>query len=137
MAAPITSYCSNVTTNIAICQIVAPLPWAGLKAASPQNTQIAGNCFDWASFDMVAGSTGVGTIITFQQLGADSFPGNLIWRTLVTGGVTPAATTITLANSTGYGGVLQGPFWGLQLVISGVVGNGVAYARLSGSIRTS
>jgi hypothetical protein len=137
MAAPLTSYVTNISANIAICQILAPLPWANLKAPSPQNVPIAGNVIDWASFDMAAGSTGVGTIITFNQLGADSYPGTLVWRTLVTGGVTPAATTITLANSTGYGGVLQGPFWGLQMVISGAVGNGVAYARLSGSIRTS
>jgi hypothetical protein len=137
MAAPISSYASGVTTNIAICTLVCPLPWGGLKGPYPPNTQLSANVLDFASFDLAAGSSGVGTVVTFNQLGLDSYPGNLVWRPLNTGGTTSTPFSITLASSTGYGGQLAGPFLGLQMVVSGVVGNGVAYARISATIRTS
>lgn len=137
MAAPISSYASAVTTNIAICTLICPLPWGGLKGPLAPNTQISSNVLDALSFDMVAGSSAVGTVVTFQQLGMDSYPGNLVWRPLYTGGMTSTVFAITLANSTPYGGQIPGPFLGLQMLISGVVGNGVAYARLSATVRTS
>lgn len=137
MAAPISSYAALVTSNIAICTLVCPLPWGGLKGPLAPGAQVSANVLDVASFELTAGSSGVGTIVTLQQLGMDSYPGSLVWRPFVTGGTTSTPWTITLANSTGYGGQLAGPFLGLQLVVSGVVGNGVAYARISATIRSS
>jgi len=94
---------------------------------------------DLAIFSIAAGSTGVGTVLTLQELGLDSdiSAGALVpvWRTVCTGGGTSTPVTITLANSTPYGGIINGPFHGLRFLISGVVGNGVAYARLTGTVR--
>lgn len=141
MAAPIFSYVTNVSTNIAICTILAPLPFSssGSAGALPQNIQLQSEVIDLAIFSLVAGSTGVGTVLTLQELGLDSSlsAGALVpvWRTVTTGGGTSTPVTITLANSTPYGAVINGPFHGLRFLISGVVGNGVAYARISGTVR--
>ena len=135
MGMPIFSYVTNVSTNIAICTILCPLPFSaqGSSAGLPTQTQVADPVIDLASYEIVGGSTGVGTIVTFQSLGLNSTlnAGVLtpVWNALVS----PAP--VTLANSTNYNNILNGPFHGLRMLISGVVGNGVAYARLSGTIR--
>jgi hypothetical protein len=140
MAAPIFTYATAVTTNIAICTLLAPLPWGvGNAGGLPPNTQLSGEVIDLASFYIIAGSSGVGTIVTFQELGLDSTlsAGVLVpqWRTLTAGQLTSTPQTITLANSTTYGGVFNGPFHGIRMLLSSATGNGVAYARLSGMIR--
>ena len=48
--------------------------------------------------------------------------------------VTPAP--ITIANATAVNGVLNGPFLGLQIAVSGIVGNGILYAILKASVRS-
>ena len=102
MAAPIFSFVNNVSTNIAICTIMAPLPWTvtgGGSVALPQNTQLQSEVIDLAIFSLVAGSTAVGTVVTLQELGLDSAlsAGVLapVWRTVVTGGATSTPVTIS------------------------------------------
>lgn len=137
MAQPLHVWAAGVTTNIAICTLVLPFTRTA-AASSGAATSFPATCFDLLSYEIVAGSSGVGTVITFQtlQLNSQLPPAALTWGTLTTGGGTSTPLTITLANSTTYGGLINGPFLGVQMLISGVVGNGVAYARLSGAIRT-
>ena len=140
MSVPVFSFATNVTTNISICTLIAPLPFPpGAASAGPNlkaNTQLSSVVIDLASFYLLAGSTGVGTVVTFQELRLDTtVPGTPTWVTLCTGGATSTPLTITLANSTPYAWPLNGPFHGLQMTISGVVGNGVAYARISATMR--
>jgi hypothetical protein len=77
------------------------------------------------SYLIVGGTTGVGTVVTFQELGADG-----TWRSLVS----PAP--ITIASSTTYNGALNGPFHGIRINVSGLVGNGIAYAEIKGTVRS-
>jgi hypothetical protein len=77
------------------------------------------------SYYIAGGSTGVGTVVTFQELGADG-----TWRAMVS----PAP--ITIASSTNYNGSFNGPFHGVRLTVSGLVGNGASYAELKGTVRT-
>jgi hypothetical protein len=138
MAVPVSlcSYAVNVTTNIAICTLLAPLPYgAGAAGGVSQASQNPCEVLALINYEIAAGSTGVGTVLTFQTLGLDSTATTPVWRTLATGGGTSTLTTITLANSTLYGGILNGPFHGVRILISGVVGNGVAYARISSSLQ--
>jgi hypothetical protein len=131
MALPVFNFAANVSTNITICEIhPGGSVVFGLYAASPRiflpaGVQNQSPVIDLASYLIVGGSSGVGTIVTFQEFGGD---GN--WRALVS----PAP--ITIASSTSYNGVLNGPFHGLRISISGVVGNGVGYAELVGSVRS-
>ena len=124
MAQPLTVYAVNVSTNIAICTILGPIGLTGIQ--TPPGVQRAGGVIQSASVFGVGGSTGVGTNLAFQELGADSTTGNLIWRTLAT----PAA--VVIANSTAFGSTqIAGPLLGLQILVSGAVGNGVAYVRIT------
>jgi hypothetical protein len=120
MAMPIANYALTVSTNINICPIVVGEFPTGIVAG----TQFGCYAIDLASYYIAAGSSGVGSVLTFQVLGGDG-----TWRALVS----PAP--ITLANSTNYNGIINGPFHGLRIAISGVVGNGVAFAELIGSVR--
>src|SRR5690348_13737731 len=122
MSLPIYSSTQNVSTAINICSIVADSPSIRNGQSPGQN---AGEMVDLASYYFSAGTTGVGTVLTFQELGADG-----TWRALV------APAPITLANSTNYNGVVNGPFHGLRVNVSNPVGNGVSYAELKGSIRS-
>lgn len=89
-----------------------------------QNPQMNSNpMLVFVSYLVVGGSTGVGTILTFQELGAD---GN--WRALVA----PAA--LTIASGTVLNGSFTGPFHGIRFALSGLVGNGAAYAELKATI---
>jgi hypothetical protein len=126
MGMPIANYALTVTTNINICTIVVGQFPTGVVAG----TQFGCYVIDLADYFIVAGSSGVGTVVTFQQLGGDG-----TWRAMVS----PAP--ITLANSTTYNpGVsplipLNGPAHGFRLSVSGVVGNGIAFAELIGTVR--
>jgi hypothetical protein len=136
MAMPTFSYAANVAANISICTLIAPIPWVASGSPPVPNKQLTSEVFDLASYYILAGSTGVGTVVTFQELRLDtSTAASPQWVTLTTGGSTSTPLTITLASSTPYGGVLNGPFHGLQMTISGVVGNGIAYARISTGVR--
>jgi 2-keto-3-deoxy-6-phosphogluconate aldolase len=86
--------------------------------------------FELISYYITAGSSGAGTVLTFQELLLSSTAGALAWSPLVS----PAA--ITAANSTNYNASINGPFHGLRIMVSGVVGNGISYARLTGTVRT-
>jgi hypothetical protein len=79
--------------------------------------------FGSASYAFTAGTTGVGTVVTFQTQGADG-----VYRPLAS----PAP--ITVANSQVYNGTIPAPIGALQLVVSSLVGNGIASASLSGSL---
>jgi hypothetical protein len=92
------------------------------KTPSAQNSTTA---IDLATYYIAGGSTGVGTVVTFQTLGGDG-----TWRAMVS----PAP--ITIANSTNYNGIINGPVNGLRIVVSGIVGNGLAFAELIGSVRS-
>lgn len=81
---------------------------------------------DLASYLIVGGSTGVGTVLTFQELGPDG-----VWRALV------APAPVTIVNSTTVNGAIAGQFHGLRLVLSNPVGNGASYAELKGTVRSS
>jgi len=140
MSQPVFSFATSVSTNISICTILAPLPFPyGAAATGPTlkaNAQQSCVVIDLASFYILAGSSGVGTVVTLQELNLSaSVPGTPAWVTLTTGLATSTPLTITLANSAPYAGPLNGPFHGLQMTISGVVGNGIAYARISATMR--
>jgi len=137
MAVPISicSYAVNVTTNIAICTLLAPLPFGAGAIGVVSQTQSATEIIALASYEIYAGSSGVGTVVTFQCLGLDSTSASPVWRTLSTGGGTSTPLTITLANSTPYGGYINGPFHGLRMLISSATGNGILYARLSATLQ--
>jgi hypothetical protein len=120
MAMPIANYALNVSTNINICQLVVGQFPTGVVAG----TQFGCYAIDVASYYVSAGSTGVGTVVTFQALGADG-----TWRALV------APVPITTASSTNYNGVVNGPFHGLRIAISSATGNGIAFAELIGTVR--
>jgi len=142
MGMPSFSYAANVSTNITICQILAPLPYGTPLADGPlsgavvPNRQLSAPEIDLATYYILAGSSGAGTVVTLQELRLDtSVQGTPVWTPLTTGGSTSTPLAITLANSTSYGGVLNGPFHGLAMIISGVAGNGIAYARISATFR--
>jgi len=84
----------------------------------------AHSCIDLVTYYVAGSSNGVGTVATFQVQGSD---GN--WRSLVS----PAP--ITLANSTNYNGVINGPILGIRINITGVVGAGASYAELIATTR--
>ena len=77
--------------------------------------------FGAASYFIQAGSTGVGTVVTFQAQNNDSTWSNL-----------SSPAPITLANSTTYNGTFSAPVGSIQIVVSSLVGNGIAYAQLAG-----
>lgn len=133
---PTFNFASGVSTNISICTLLAPLPYPGGAGPVTPNKQQTSEVLDVASYYILAGSTGVGTIVTIQELRLDtSVQGTPTWVTVTTGGVSSTTLVITLANSTSYGGVLNGPFHGLQMTISNATGNGIAYARISSGVR--
>jgi hypothetical protein len=112
----------GLAANTNFCAIVAPTPQ--LAQQPPAGQQQSCYMIDLASYYIAASSSGVGTVVTFQELGLDQ-----TWRPLAS----PVA--ITLANSTNYNGLLNGPFHGLRINISGLVGSGATYAELKGTIR--
>ena len=84
------------------------LPIAGLNSVTTLSV---------VSYFFVGGSTGVGTVLTWQELLA-----NGTWASWpAAGGPAPA---ITLANSTNYAGTFTGVFLGLQILVSSLTGNG-------------
>jgi hypothetical protein len=103
------------------CAITAPMPAAAQQGGAQSSAQM----IDDAAYYIAGGSTGVGTILTFQELGGDG-----TWRAMV------APAPITVANSTNYNSSIDGPFHGLRIVLSGLVGNGASYAELKGTVRT-
>ena len=86
MSLPIASYAVTVSTNITICQLVA-----GLPNTVTANTQFSYPMLDNISWIVAGGSTGVGSVLTLQELGGDG-----TWRALVTAPFAP----ITIVNST-------------------------------------
>ncbi len=110
-----------LAANANFCAITAPMPQAVNQSAGQNSAQM----IEVVSYFVAGGSTGVGTVVTFQELGADG-----VWRAMVS----PAP--ITIANSTNNNGSFNGPFHGVRLAVSGLVGNGASYAELKGSIRT-
>jgi hypothetical protein len=102
------------------CSIVVAVPQL-INQGSGQNS---GPMIEFVSYLIVGGSTGVGTVLTFQELGPDG-----VWRAIVS----PAP--VTIANSTTVNGAFTGPFHGLRLALSGLVGNGASYAELKGTVR--
>jgi len=122
MALPHYNAAASVTTNISICTIIAK------DVSLPPNVPIGfegeAPMFDLVAYRIEAGSSGVGTVATFQELKADGTWGNLV-----------APAPITLANSTNYQNIINGPLHGLRITVSGVVGNGISYAELRGSVR--
>jgi hypothetical protein len=77
--------------------------------------------FGAASYYIGAGSTGAGTVVTFQAQNNDSSWSNL-----------SSPAPITLANSTVYNGSITGPVGSIQIVVSSLVGNGINYCQLAG-----
>lgn len=65
---------------------------------------------------------------TFQELFADK----ITWVNLAT----PAPLSLSYGTVPTYQGTLNGPFWGLQVVISGLTGGTVQLIQLIASIRT-
>lgn len=108
-----------ITANGAFATITVPEPLSANQTAGQNIAPL----IDEASYFIVAGSTGVATVVTFQELGGDG-----TWRNLASPG------PITLANSGSYNGGITGQFHGLQIVVSGLVGNGIAYAELKGVV---
>lgn len=120
MALPVTNNNGGaaILSNGLYCTVQVPgyIPpqIAGPGGSSPQ--------FSSFSYHFLAGTTGAGTLVTFEQLGSD---GN--WHALST----PAP--VTIANNTAYNNTLQGPFGALHLNVSSLAGNGLAYAQLTGT----
>ena len=111
-----------LTTATNFCSIVVAVPQP-VNQGSGQNS-----CpmITLVSYLIVGGSSGVGTVLTFQELGPDG-----VWRSIVA----PAA--VTIVNSTTANGSFTGPFHGLRLLLSNPVGNGATYAELKGTIVSS
>ena len=127
MAQPVTAYAQNINSTVAFCQIIAP----GLSFARPLPAVFTSPVFDLLSYEIVGGSSSVGTIIALQGLSALSASGSLVWNSLPIATVFP----LTLANSTNYTGVVNGPYLGVQFLMTTAVGNGVIYGRLTGLVR--
>lgn len=123
MATPIFASASSVSTAINICTIIADSP--GSRGAT--TGQNSGAMLDLVSYYIAGGSSGVGTVATFQELGTDG-----TWRPLVTN---PAP--VTIANSVNVNLSFSGPFHGLRIAVSNPVGNGIAYAELKGCVRNN
>jgi len=109
-----------LAANAAFCAITAPAPQVINQGAGQNSSPM----IDVASYYIAGGSSGVGTVVTFQELGGDG-----VWRSMVS----PAP--ITIANSTNFNGIVNGPIHGLRLLMSGLVGNGASYAELKGTVR--
>lgn len=106
-----------ITTNGTYCTIQVPgwiPPQIAAGGSVPQ--------FGAVSYHIVGGSSGAGTVVTFQGQGGDG-----VFRNLAS----PAP--ITVANSTSYNSTLSGTFGAVQLVVSSVTGNGLSYAQLTGA----
>lgn len=119
MALPVTNNnnAAPITTNGTFCTVQVPgwiPPSIAGSGSVPQ--------FGALSYHIVGGSTGAGTVVTFQGQGADG-----VFRNLAS----PAP--ITIASGTTYNSTLTGSFGAAQIVVSGVVGNGLSYAQLTGS----
>lgn len=129
MSLPVYNFTTAVTTNINICTIfpVGSIV-GGLYGASPRIFLPAGQnqdpMLDLVTWIVVAGSTGAGTAVTFQEFGGDG-----TWRSLVTPG------PLSLGNGATLNGYIAGPFHALRLAVSGVVGNGIAFAELKSTVR--
>lgn len=104
-----------ITANGTYCTIVVPGFITGVPATTVQPQ------FWECSYFILAGSTGVGTVVTFQSEANDGSWSNL---------ASPAA--ITVASGTTYNSTIQAPVGGLRIVVSGLVGNGIQYAQLAG-----
>jgi hypothetical protein len=110
------------TGNGTFCKIVAADP-------SQQNLpyvlggQGRGQMFSMISYYAAGGVSGVGTVLTFQELGADGAMRSM---------GTPAP--ITIVNSTNYSGSFNGPLHGCQIVLTNFTGgaNGPNYIELKG-----
>lgn len=133
MSLPVENYALATTTNISICTLLpagslfAPLV-AGATNVLPTGQMNLSPMLDIVAVYIAAGSSGVGTVVTPQELGGDG-----TWRAIPAFGNYTGA--VTLANSTNYYFVIGGPFNGFRLTISGVVGNGVAFAEAKASVR--
>ncbi len=111
---------ASLNANANFCPLVVGQP-PFTQQATGQNSAYL---IDLASYYFAGGSTGVATVITFQELGGDG-----TWRSMAS----PAP--ITVANSTNYNGIVNGPLHGLRVNISNNTGNGVAYGELKATVR--
>ena len=82
--------------------------------------------YDLATYQILTGSGVSGGTATFQELYADG----VTWVNLAS----PAP--ITLAATTAYNGVLNGPFLALRIVIASISGGTISQMMLKGSCRT-
>src|SRR5260221_11442144 len=122
MALPISNFATNfVASNTGFCQLIAkdvslaPAAQIGIAYSAPM--------FDLVSWHITGGSTGAGTIVAFQELGADG-----VWRVM--------GKSQTLANSADTNGILNGPFHGVRMILNSTIsGNGVGFAEMKASIR--
>src|SRR5258708_29304886 len=81
---------------------------------------------DLVSWHIQGGSTGAGTIVGFQEF----LPVSPFWFNLSS----PAQQT--LVNSADINGILNGPFFGVRLILpSTISGNGVGLAVLKATVR--
>jgi hypothetical protein len=117
-----TGWNTAITANGTFCKIL--IVDLGTGRLTP--AQYAANpMFDLIFWYLLGGSTGAGTVVTLNSVGAD---GTL--RPLAS----PAA--VTIVNSTAANGIINGPLHGAAFVVTNITGNGIAYAELIGSIRT-
>jgi hypothetical protein len=111
-----------ITANGNFLTILSDKP--SVRVPAPPAGQNSGSMIDLATYYIAAGTGISAGTVTFQELGADGTFRNL---------ASPAA--ITLAASTNYNGVLNGPFHGLQIVVAALAGGNITYAELKGTVR--
>src|SRR5258708_34987932 len=106
MAIPIYAVAINFTSsNTGFCTLLAQDPTKGPNfAIGPQSSCVQ---IDLVSWHIQGGSTGAGTLVTFQEF----LPVSPFWFNLSSPGQQ------TLANSTDINGILNGPFFGVRAIL--------------------
>jgi hypothetical protein len=115
------------------CQLVAP----SISASSIPQTLVTGGTqwgqypgaeFDIAAYSIQLNSGVTAGTATFQELFADL----VTWIPIAN----PSPISLVFATAPGYTGLLNGPFLGLRIVVTGLTGGTIGQILLKTSIRS-
>jgi hypothetical protein len=124
MPFPIVSSAQTSLGNGTYCTLIAPVPFGSLASPFPAQCQV----FDLASYNIQLNSGVSAGTATFQEL----FTDGSTWLPLAS----PAPVSLVFATTASYNGILNGPFLGLRVVVTGLTGGTIAQVMLKASIRS-
>lgn len=122
---------SGTIGNGTWCQLVAPvidpktIPQSAVTGGT-QWGQFTCQQFDLAEYNVQAGTGVTAATVTFQELFADL----ATWVNLAS----PAPLSLTAAGASN--GILNGPFLGLRMVVTGITGGTLSQVMLKASVRS-